>query len=115
MTNTSAKVTLRILPNAVTILTASHSKNRLRLSAETTASVQKRQESVSKSKYPAYSASGGTKKQVTIAAITAIKSTMCPFKTLLIMYFICGRAALSPSLPISENIYIPLPEILQAF
>lgn len=50
VTKTRANATLRILPNAVTIFPASHSKNLRSLSALTTARVQKRQDRVSGSK-----------------------------------------------------------------
>ena len=50
VTNTSASVTRRMFPNADTIFPASHSKNLRSLSALTTANVQNRHISVSKSK-----------------------------------------------------------------
>jgi hypothetical protein len=45
------------------------------LSAQTTARTQKRQLSVLKSKYPRYSPSGGTMKEVITAAHAAMRTT----------------------------------------
>jgi hypothetical protein len=50
-------------------------KNRIFLRAQTTAKTRKRQERVFRSKYSMYFASGGTKKQVTIAQRQAISIT----------------------------------------
>ena len=65
----------RKLPARVTSFLARMVKNFMFLNAQTTASVKNRQERVFQSKYPKYSLSGGTKKQVAKAAIAAIKTT----------------------------------------
>ncbi len=59
---------------------ASIEKNDMFLRAHTTASVPKRQHSVLMSKYPAYSASGRTRKADMTAARNAIASTIFLFR-----------------------------------
>ena len=71
--------------NRRTMMSASHTKNLMFLNAATTARVQNRQARVSRSKYPRYSLSTGTKKQVMPAAASATMSTtllfaICPMR-----------------------------------
>ena len=66
----------RIFPAKVTSFLASIVKNLILRRAHITAKVRKRQERVLRSKYPKYSISGGTKKQVIIATNAAMQKTV---------------------------------------
>ena len=72
----------RRLPAKFTSLRASIVKNIIFLSAHTTAKVKNRQDSVFQSKYSKYALSGGTKKQVIIAAKAAMQKTAFFFTNL---------------------------------
>jgi hypothetical protein len=80
----------RILPAKVTSFRAKIVKNLMLRRAQITASVKKRQDKVLRSKYPKYSLSGGTKKQVTIAADAAMQKTR---------FFFINLNAFKPSPP----------------
>ena len=73
---TSAKASVRVLPVSVTIFLAVIVKKRMFFNAQITASVQKRQVNVLKSKYSRYFASGFTIKQDRKAKVAAITKTM---------------------------------------
>ena len=69
------------VPDFLTIVRATIVKKWIFFKAQTTASVQNRQVSVLKSKYPRYSESGGMIKQVISASIAAIHRTaLCLIK-----------------------------------
>lgn len=72
---TSARMLARVVLKSRTIFLASAVKNLIFLSAQTTASTQKRQVSVFQSKYSKYFSSGGTIQLVITAASVAIQST----------------------------------------
>ena len=65
----------RKFPDNFTSFLARIVKKSIFLNAQTTANVKNRQERVLKSKYPTYSLSGGTKKQVIKAATAAMQKT----------------------------------------
>ena len=92
---TSAITHIRRFPNFLTIFLASMKKKLTFLSAHTTASTQKRQVSVLKSKYPRYSLSMGTKNMVISIANRAITNTVFLFINLI--------TCLKTSLPFYEN------------
>ena len=73
---TSARASVRVLPVRATIFLAVMVKKRMFLRAQITASVQKRQVSVLKSKYSIYFESGLIIKQDTVAKIAAITRTI---------------------------------------
>ena len=73
---TSASIAERILPVSATILRAINVKKRMFFSAQMTASVQNRHDSVLKSKYSMYCESGGTMIEVTAASSIAMTSTV---------------------------------------
>ena len=73
---TSARASVRVFPVSATIFLAVIVKKRMFLSAHITASVQKRQVSVLKSKYSIYFESGVTIKQDAIAKVAAITRTI---------------------------------------
>ena len=86
----------RRLPVKLTSFLASIVKNLIFLRAHTTANVKNKQERVFQSKYPKYSASGGTKKQVTIAANAAIQNTA---------FFFINRSVFKSSPLFTQNIF----------
>lgn len=78
------------------------------LNAATTASVQNRQDSVRRSKYPKYSRSGGTKKQVIAAAAIATSKTTLLFKKCMTIVRVFLRAGVCADC-VSEAIFRHLP------
>ena len=94
MIYTSANERVRVLPVRVTIFFAVIVKNRIFLSAQITASVQKRHERVLKSKYPRYFASGLTAKQEAKAKVAAITRTIF-FDAKLMALFLIVKSSFS--------------------
>lgn len=74
----------RKVPDFFTIARASIVKNFIFFKAQTTAKVQNKQVKVLKSKYPIYSLSGGTAKQVMTAKSAAVhKTALCFIKVVM--------------------------------